>query len=378
VKRHLALAVTFLVCTAVAGHTRAAVSLQFVSPAADMYVTGVTDLQVAIRGAANDAVEDVTFFADGRQVCVASGDKAGCRWDAGAAVVEHVLRAVARLKSGERLVANMRTKGLGYTESVSVEVVQLNVVVTDGGKFVSGLSRDQFRVLDDKESRALTTFEAYGAPLELVLALDVSGSMANALPDIKTAAATFLQSLGPSDQVTIVAFNDNMFTLARREADKEARLKAIDRLNAWGGTSLYDVIERSLELLSHQQGRRALVVFTDGDDRSSEATFDDVQKRVSDSDATLFAVGLGRGAKVKELQDKLEQLAEASGGQALFAERADKLNEPFGAILKDLTNQYMLAFEPSRDGKYHRITVQIPGKGYKVRTRLGYTASVSK
>jgi VWFA-related protein len=208
-----------------------------------------------------------------------------------------------------------------------------------------------------------------------VLALDASGSMAEALPDLKAAATEFVQALRPQDRTTVVAFNDEMFTLTRRESRQPALAGAIGRLTAYGGTALYDVIARALQLLSREPGKHAIVIFSDGDDRSSQVTLDQVQRMVADSDAMLFAVGLGRGAQVDALKEKLETLAAPSGGRVVFAEKTDKLRESFADVVESLTNQYTLGFVPARDGREHRIEVRVTGKGgLRVRARRAYTA----
>lgn len=85
-------------------------------------------------------------------------------------------------------------------------------------------------------------------------------------------------------------------------------------------------------------------------------------------------VGLGRGSRIEELKDKLKQLALASGVRAMFAEHSDELDEPFAEVVEELSNQYMIGFEPQRDGKWHRLEVQVPGRNYRVRARQGYQA----
>jgi Ca-activated chloride channel family protein len=351
-------------------------ALRFISPTAETYLSGPVLLKVAIEPPAlSGQVIDVAFFADGRQVCVAPASRPECAWDAGPNVEEHLIRAVARLRSGGRVIQNVRTKALGYTESVSVEIVQVNAVVTSSdGHFVKNLSRDQFRILEDGRPQPITSFEPTGTALELVLAVDVSGSMADVMPDVKQAVRAFLDALGPKDQVTLIAFNDAMFTLARRESNAAARSRAVDRLSPWGSTALYDVIVRSLDLLSRQPGRRALVIFSDGDDQSSQSSFEEVERLVREGDATLFMVGLGRGATNEPLKEKMERLALASGGRALFVERSDRLGEPFAAIVEELSNQYMLGFDPKRDGRWHTIEVQVPNTRHRVRARQGYKA----
>jgi VWFA-related protein len=351
-------------------------TIRFLSPTSDTYLSGPVLLRVAIEPPRLiREVLDVTFYADGRQVCVAEAVRPECAWDAGPTIDEHLIRVVARLRSGGRIVQNVRTKSLGYAESVTVEIVQVNAVVTDSrGHFVKGLTRDRFRILDDNEARPMTSFEPTGTALELVLAVDVSGSMADAMDDVKRAVRTFMEALGPKDQVTLVAFNDAMFTLAWRESNAAARARAVERLSPWGGTALYDVIVRSLDALSRHPGRRALVIFSDGDDQASQASFQEVERLVREGDATMFMVGLGRGARNEDLKDKMERLALASGGRALFVDRSDRLHEPFAAIVEELSNQYMLGFEPRRDGKWHTIEVQVPNTRYRVRARQGYQA----
>jgi VWFA-related protein len=351
-------------------------TIRFISPTADTYLSGPVLLRIAIEPPPLvREVLDVTFYADGRQVCLAEAVRPECAWDAGPTVESHLIRAVARLRNGERVVQNVRTKSLGYAESVTVEIVQVNAVVTDpSGHFVKNLTRGQFRILEDGTPQHITSFEPTGTALELVLAVDVSGSMADAMDDVKQAVRTFMEALGPKDQVTLVAFNDAMFTLARRESNAATRKRAVDRLSPWGGTALYDVIVRSLDMLSRQPGRRALVIFSDGDDQASQASFGDVERLVREGDATLFMVGLGRGARNDELKAKMGQLALASGGRALFVDRRDQLGEPFAAIVEELSNQYMLGFEPTRDGRWHTIEVQVPNTRYRVRARQGYKA----
>jgi VWFA-related protein len=367
-------AVVLVLGAIVPGRAQPAPTLRFVSPTVDTYLSGPVLLRVVIDGEGGTAlVEDVTFFADGRQVCVAPAASPQCRWDAGVELVAHALRAVARLKSGGRVVANVRTKDVGYVESVSVDVVLANAVVTDGGRFVKGLAARDFRVFDDGKDTAVTSFQSTDAPLELVLALDVSASMNTALPDMKEAARAFLRALRPQDRVTLVAFNDAMFTLSRAVSGTEA-MPALDKLAAWGGTSLYDAIVKSTQLLSRKPGKHAMVIFSDGDDNASQATLEQVRRLAADSDAMLMAVGLGRGSEVSELKKTLEALAESSGGRVLFANRSDELTESFGKVVEDLINQYTLGFEPRRDGREHQIRVDVPGRGVKVRARRVYVA----
>jgi Ca-activated chloride channel family protein len=352
--------------------------LKIVSPPPDSFVSDqiVLEAQILPRERRSEVV-DVTFYADGKLVCRSTDvNQPKCPWDAGAIIKPHLLRVVATLKSGDRLVATARTREIDYAEAVDVQVVQVNASVVDRrGRFVGGLTPENFRLAEDGVAQKIVHFGSEDSPLEVVVALDVSGSMGAAIEDLKTAARQFLAALRPEDQVTLVAFNEEMFLLTQRETSPEARLRAVDRLGAFGGTSLYDVIIRSIEQLSRKPGRRSLVVFSDGDDKTSQATLDTVQRVIKSSDATVFMVGLGNGREQKKLQDTLESLAEPSGGRALFAERPSELAKAFGELVEELKHQYLLGYESTntkRDGSWRKLEVELPNTNHRVRARQGY------
>lgn len=354
-------------------------AIRLIQPEPDTYISGLTRLKAQVLPPMlATRVGQILFFADGKQVCnVLDPINAECEWDAGAEVRPHLFRVVANVIGGGRLVASSRTKGLDQAEKVSVDVVQITAVVTEHGRFVSGLERGQFKLSEDGVPQDIAHFSSEGSPLEIVIAVDVSESMTLAMPQLKNSVKKFLGALSPKDQVTLTAFNDNMFTLARRETNVQQRVRAVDRLTAWGGTALYDVIIRAVQQLSRQPGRRVLVVFSDGDDRTSHATIRAVEQAVRANDATLFMVALGRGVKEAQLKSGIEKLVDLSGGRALFVERSEQLDQPFSEILEELSHQYILGYESkntARNGTWRAVRLEIPGSNYTVRARQGYRA----
>lgn len=351
--------------------------LRIVSPAEGTYVAGSARLVAQIEPAsAAGQIGTVTFFADGTQVCAVAAPPFECDWDAGERIRSHQIRVVAAMRDGRRLVQTAVTKALEYVEAVDVDLVQVTAVVTDErGRFVTGLTQKDFTVSDDGKPQRVTDFSAGATPLELVTAVDVSSSVQPALPAMKTAASRFLAGIESRDRVTVLGFNDNIFTLARRSTDAAARDRAIGRLASWGGTALYDAIAKSVQLLAGQGGRQAIVIFTDGDDQSSHTSVDDALAQVEGSDAVIYPVGEGRAVRDKELQKLLQRLAKTSGGREFVAESAEKLDAVFAEILDDLHHQYTLAYptpHDRRDGTWHRLSVDVAGGKYRVRARQGY------
>ena len=353
--------------------------LWIVSPESGAYVSGLTLLQARIEPAS--AAATVTFFVDGRQVCTLIHAPFDCEWDAGQAIGEHQVRAVGTLLGSGRIVQTVRTKGVSYSESVDVDVVQVTVTVSDGhGKFVRGIPQSAFHVSEDGHPQAITHFASDDVPLELVAAIDISGSMAPAMPKLKTAVKEFLTNVPARDQVTLLGFNDNIFTLTRKATDPADRAKAVDRLAPWGATALYDVLLRGIEMLGRQAGRKALVVFTDGEDQGSHATIGDVERRLQSSDVTLYMIGQGRGVTLEPLRKIMERLSTPTGGRALFTDSIDELHNAFADLLDELSNQYLLGYAPAdttKDDTWHRIRVDVDGQ-HDVRARQGYRLTPTK
>lgn len=362
--------------TLVAQEPEMAPVLRIASPAADSYLSGPVRLVGRVDpGPVQRFVERMTFFAGGQQICAVVRPPWECDWDAGDRVVEHQIRAVAQMKDGSRLIGSVRTRGLQYAEVTDVDAIQVTAVVTDrDGRFVRDLKAADFKVFEDDQPQSISHFAAENIPLELVAAIDISSSMTDALPTVKTAAKRFLGELQPRDQVTVLGFNENLFTLARRTTDQVARERAVDRMAPWGGTALYDVILKSIDLLGRQSGRRAIVLFSDGDDQSSHATLETAMARAEGSDATIYSIGQGRAVRSPELQRLMRRLADVSGGRAFFSDDQPSLDATFNEILEDLRSQYLLTYTPQasrRDGAYHRIKV-VTNRGDKVRARQGY------
>ena len=167
-----------------------------------------------------------------------------CEWEAGATIVSRQVRLVVNLKAGGRVVRTVaHRQRQSFAETVDVDVVQVTATVTDErGRYVDGLPRSAFHVLEDGKPQTISHFYADDAPLELVVALDLSTSMQPALAEMKRAVSAFLRALPARHRLTLLGFNDDVFTLAPRTADAVDREKVVAALSAWGMTALYEAV----------------------------------------------------------------------------------------------------------------------------------------
>jgi len=189
--------------------------LKIVSPGEESYVSGPTLLRATMVPA--DAVASVTFFVDGRQVCALTRPPFECDWDAGPAIGEHQVRAGRCVGRGRPRGADRSHQGRhGHRKG------QRRRRAGDGdghrrrGRFVRNLPRSAFHVSEDGKGQGITHFTSEDVPLEIVVAIDISGSMTPAMPKLKKAVKEFLADVPKQDLVTLLGFNDTIFTLTRK------------------------------------------------------------------------------------------------------------------------------------------------------------------
>ena len=355
-------------------------ALRITAPAADVIVSGNTRIEIVIEPASEMAnIKTVTFSVNGRLACMLERPPfTTCSFEPGDVVRGHHIRVVATLNDGRRLVDNLRTKEIGYAEKIRTAAVLVPLIVTNGGMFVKGLKQQDFEIYEDGVRQPIDSLVTDDAPLDLVLAIDVSGSMERALVDVKPAVKQLLSRLRPGDSATLVGFNDTMFIAAEREKDRRTREAAVDLLTSWGGTALYDATVRTLELVSRETGRKGIVIFSDGDDRNSLTRRETAMERVQASDAMLYTIGFGGGASVPQLRRSLEIYARSTGGRAFFPRQTKELDGIFDEIVAELANQYVLSYSSTnlkQDNGWRNIKVQVRKGKYDIRARRGYRAT---
>jgi Ca-activated chloride channel family protein len=348
-----------------------------IEPTEESFLAGPSTLRAALEPA-DTAFSRAEFFVDGVAVCAVERSPLECTYDAGPAVAARTVRVAVSLATGQRVFASARTRSI-EAETTGVISVLVPVVVYDGGgRFVRGLTRTAFTVLEDGVPQQVVFFQAENVPLDIALAIDVSDSMKPIIERVKDGARTLLSRLKPGDRVSLLAFNERVFVLTSQEADQAKRLEALDQLSPRGGTALFDAMVGGIAQLGQQISRRALIVFTDGGDQHSRATLAGVEQRLSESDVAIYLLTYGRRSESRTVRARLEKLAVASGGRAYHVNDPRDLTQLFSGIVDDISQHYLVSYTPARaerDGSFRRISVRVSVRGsHEVRARAGYRA----
>ncbi len=239
---------------------------------------------------------------------------------------------------------------------------------------------DDLEVVEDGVAQQLEAFQEAVTPVSIVFALDASGSMKKATEDVKAAAKTFVQNVRPEDALALILFADKSQFAHDMTTRRDWSVEAIDKYVASGGTALYDAAFDALTRLRGIEGRRVVVLMTDGRDENNPGTapgsvhtYAQVLERLKTVDATVYAVGLG--AKID--RKKLEELATISGGESYFPQDVASLSQDFNRILETLRRRYIVSYtstNSTRDGAWRKVEIRSKKEGVAVLSRGGYNA----
>jgi Ca-activated chloride channel family protein len=264
-----------------------------------------------------------------------------------------------------------------------VRTVPVYATAFDGnGRLVPDLEQDDFEILDNGKPVTIASYSNEPQPFTVVVMLDTSASMTGHLKLLNQAAEQFLLRLLPVDKAQVGAFNDKLQLSGEFISDRDDLIAALDDLQIGNATRLWDGIAFSLDALKGVDGRRVVLVFTDGDDTGSKTRFGTVQDRARDEEVMVYAIGLSvdyfNGVRqVRSRPDRsLRRIAEETGGGYFELEKSDALSSTFTRVAQELRSQYLLAFTPEAfDGKVHKLDVRVKRAGVTVRARRSYSAT---
>jgi VWFA-related protein len=275
----------------------------------------------------------------------------------------------------------------GDNQTISVEVNLVNILFTVAdrrGKFVTNLKKDDFKVFEDEKSQGITNFSSEtNLPLTISLLVDTSGSIRDKLKFEEDAAIEFFYSTlqRGKDKALVIAFDSLAELLQDFTDDPEKLADKIRKIRAGGGTALYDAIYLAVnQKLAGQDGRRIVILITDGDDNSSRVSLTETLEAAQRNDVTIYAISTNSaaffGSKEQERGDKtLKRFAEETGGKAFFPLKIEDLASSFLDIHDELRAQYQIGYRPTNptmDGTFRKIRLDVADKRFKARYKSGY------
>jgi Ca-activated chloride channel homolog len=273
----------------------------------------------------------------------------------------------------------------GQKIRVSTESVPVYVTVTDSERrLVPDLVLEDFEILDNTKPQTISVFQNEPVPITTVVMIDTSGSITASLGFVKDGAEQFLLRLLPGDRAQVGEFSDKIKFHPGTFIDSRDRLIYLlkNDLDFGYPTRLWDAVDQSIERLEPEDGRKVVVVFTDGADTASKIGVGKVMDRAREKDVMVYAVGLqteyfNGQQRVRSAPDRsLKKLAEDTGGGYFELKKTADLGETFTRVAQELHSQYVLGFSPeAMDGKVHKLDVRVKKAGMTARARKSYVAA---
>jgi Ca-activated chloride channel homolog len=263
-----------------------------------------------------------------------------------------------------------------------VDLTTFAITATDKkGNIVTNLTRDDFEVIEDGKKQTAEYF-AHGdgdaaPPMHLGLMIDASGSMHNDLKLAQGAAIKFLNMLPAAEDITLVDFDTQVRITRYPQRDFPRLVERIRQRKADGWTALYDALGTYLDGADSQDGRKVLVMYTDGGDSRSAISLSETLTLLKASNVTVYAIGLveNTGSARAQLQMTLRQLTEATGGQAFFPMAMKEVESAYDKVLAEIKGQYHLGYHSTnkaRDGAWRKVEIRVKRPDVRIRSRKGY------
>ncbi len=262
-------------------------------------------------------------------------------------------------------------------------VVPSFVTVTDvNNRLVTDLAREDFEILDNNRPQEVTIFDNEVRPFSAVVMLDNSISMTGRLKDLYAGAEQFLLRLLPQDKAMVGGFSDKIEFATGFSSDRNSLVSSLKELDFGNETRLYDAVHASLDQLEKVEGRKVILLFTDGADFGSRLNSGKALERARAGEVMIYGIGLeteffnGQSVVRSKPDSILNRFANETGGGFFDLKKDSDLGASFTRIAQELRSQYLLGFSPAAlDGKVHKLEVRVKRTGLKARSRRSYVAT---
>ena len=279
---------------------------------------------------------------------------------------------------------NLNDEGVFVFRKDVDEVLLHASVIDDKQHIVNTLDRNAFTVFEDGKPQNIISFHHEDIPVSMGILIDNSGSMREKRNKVNQAALNLVRASNPKDEVFIVNFNDEYYLDQDFTNDLRKMKEALEKIDARGGTALYDAVVASAEHLKRNARleKKVLLIVTDGEDNASNETLEQAVKQLQEENGpSVYAIGiLGDEEHPKRAKRALEIMTQRTGGIAFFPKTLDEVDAISRTVANDIRSQYSIGFKPTNprgNGGFRQIRVEARAKGHGkliVRTKSGYYA----
>src|SRR3954468_17617528 len=272
------------------------------------------------------------------------------------------------------------------TFKATTQIVSVPTTVLDAqGRLVPSLDQAQFAILDNGKPQPIVLFQNETQPFTVVVMLDYSASMTSSLDLLRAASEQFLLRMLPQDKGQVGAFSDKIEFSGQFTNDRDDLISALRDLQYGNPTRLWDAVDQSIDMLKPVDGRKVVLVFTDGDDTYSKTGFGSVLNHAKENEVMVYAIGLQsqyfNGQRIVRSQPdrSLRKIAEETGGGYFELKKTDELAPTFTRVAQELHSLYTIGFSPAvLDGKEHKLELRMKQAGQVARARKTYVASAER
>ncbi len=260
--------------------------------------------------------------------------------------------------------------------SVDVRLVEVYATVFDEhGRYLDGLGQEAFEIRDDGSPQPIVAFGGTSDPLACAILLDTTGSMDAVLPLVRSSILDFIDASGPRESIAIYTFDTGLRLRQEFTTDKVAARRAVMRTRAGGDTALFDALAQTAHEIAPRKGKKAIVLFTDGQDNASALSASAAGNSVRKIGVPVYTIAEGEARESKSLIETLRDIAHKTGGTASVVRKPSDVATVFDEISHDLQHTYLLTYKapPAAEPRWRTIEVGLREKGkYRVRAKEGY------
>lgn len=355
----------------------------------------IGELDVVVEVVARADISEVEFRLDGRAIGTLAMEPYRLHVDLGEKNTSHRFAVIARDVEGNEATHEVTTQPIPIAGDFEVELQQLYVSVAREEKRVLDLTRETFSVIDEGETQELVTFARGDIPFTALLLIDASASMyGEKMESAIAGAASFVHGMKDLDQAQVMVFSDQLLSSTPITDAKAVLTAGLSGTEARGGTALQDHLFVALKLLEQRQGRRVLILLSDGVDTHSVVAMEQVFETARKSNALVYWIRVARASsdpesfeqknlssawkdsdQYKQQQEILIDIVNHSGGRIFGVTSPNQIGPVFIGILEELREQYVLGYYPSNrrnDGRWHRVKVRVEAADVEIRAPRGY------